>query len=113
MPTKTKATAKKRPAKKSVVKKATVMPAKKTPTKKKVASKAPAKKMSTLQITEEEVKSTPNICHTCHSLPVGAVELLSILMVVTFSLSAVLLTASYAIDQQARQIETLQMQVHK
>lgn len=127
MPTKSKAETKKKPAKKTTKKKSTKKPAKKASkkkaaskksakkktSKKKAVKKAVAKKVSALQEVVDEVKKTPNVCRTCNALPVGAVELISILMVVAFSLSAVLLTATFTIEHQAQQIEAMQMQPHK
>lgn len=52
------------------------------------------------------------VCHSCNALPVGSVELVSLLLVLIFSLTAVLLTSVYAIDAQNHQIEVLESQLN-
>lgn len=90
--------------------------AKKKPVAKKRASvkkKAPLKKMSIVhEVTAPVHQVSSNICRSCNALPVGAVELVSLLLVLTVSLSAVLLTSVYALEHQAQEIELLQTQLN-
>ncbi len=51
------------------------------------------------------------ICKTCSILPVGSVELTSLLLVLVFSLVSVLFTAVLALDSQHQKISVLQKQV--
>lgn len=51
------------------------------------------------------------ICKTCSLLPVGSVELTSLLLVLVFSLVSVLFTAVLALDSQHQKIATLEQQV--
>lgn len=111
MPAKKKST-KKKPATKTSIKKkssAKKKPAKKV-TKKKVNKKTPKKTPSKMQEVHESVKM-PAVCQSCNALPVGSMELVSLLLVVTFSLSAILLTSVYAMEQQADRIDNLESQV--
>lgn len=55
--------------------------------------------------------SAPKVCRSCNTLPAGSVELVSLLLVLVFSLSAVLLTSGFALQKQANQIEALETQV--
>lgn len=95
--------------KKTTVK--TVKP-KKTVVKKSVARKtAPKKLLPIVQDVMEEVKKIPNVCRSCNALPMGSIELVSLLLVVTFALSAILLTSVYAMEQQSEHIDNLETQV--
>ena len=85
-------------------KKATKKPVKKTATKKR-AVKKPVKKLSLVQSVKEDVQKLPKVCRSCNTLPVGSMELVSLLLVVTFSLSAILLTSVYAMQQQSSEID--------
>lgn len=51
-------------------------------------------------------------CHSCHALPIGSVELVSLLLVLIFSLTAVLLTSVYAIDVQSHEIAELEARIN-
>jgi len=87
---------------------------KRTPAKKVAARKKPAK--STMKSTPLKKKPTntfvsANVCRSCNALPVGSVELVSLLLVLSFSLTAVLLTSVYALNVQADHIAVLQSQV--
>ncbi|MFH1712276.1 MAG: hypothetical protein ABH846_03520 [Patescibacteria group bacterium] len=101
-------------AKKSTtVKKAAVA---KSKIKKIVAKKSVTKAPKTMMMMEEPPKvekPAANVCHACNALPVGSVELVSLLLVLTFSLSAVLITSVYALGLQQNQIEALEAQVGK
>ena len=41
-----------------------------------------------------------HVCKDCHHLPIGSVELVGLLLVLVFALSAVLLTSIYVIETQ-------------
>ena len=65
---------------------------------------APAK------MTPVVIKSS-GICRSCSSLPIGSVELVSLLLVLVFSLAAVLLTSVLALNSQSQEIADLEAQV--
>lgn len=51
-----------------------------------------------------------SVCRSCHLLPVGAADLMALMLVLVFSLTAVLFTTVYALNlQQAKvaQLETM------
>lgn len=86
--------------------------AKKTATKTK-ASKSATKKKTTAKSVNSVKAETPvmmNVCRSCHALPAGSVELVSLLLVLVFSLSAVLVTSVYALNRQSAELATLQAQ---
>jgi len=108
----------KRAPKKKVVKKpvAKKAPVRKKVVKKRVQRKAPAKKAAApiplfLDIKEATPK-IPSLCRSCHALPAGSVELVSLLLVLVFCLSAILLTTTYISHQSAApadaQVEAVQ-----
>jgi hypothetical protein len=61
--------------------------------------------------TPEPVPSAPASCGSCDHLPVGSIELVSMLLILVFSLSAVLVTSVWALNNQAAEISHLQTQV--
>ena len=67
---------------------------------------------TTMHVEPIQTTNTTNVCHNCHALPMGSVELVSLLLVLVFSLTAVLLTSVYAIDAQNHEIETLEAQLN-
>lgn len=52
-----------------------------------------------------------NVCHSCNALPAGSMEVAAILLVLVFSLSAVLFTSVYATRVQTAKVEALQSQL--
>lgn len=52
-----------------------------------------------------------SVCHSCNALPVGSVELTALMLVLVFSLSAVLFTSVYALQVKDVQVQELQAQV--
>jgi hypothetical protein len=114
--TKKPAAKKKAPAKKKSVAKKKPTVKKKAPVKKMAPAKKKAslkKKPSLMHKVEEEVKQVSHVCRSCHALPVGATELMSILLVVSFAVSAVLLTSVYANRQMSQQVQLLEAQIQK
>lgn len=110
--TRKKTTAKKKPAAKKTTRKKST--AKKPAVKKKVTRKkaAPKKTMLKMELPLEPVKNDqPAICRSCHALPVGSVEIVSLLLVLVFSLTAVLFTSVYAMEMQQNQIDSLEHQI--
>ncbi len=83
------------------------------PKKKVVAKKRTVKKRvkRALHDVKHAIPATPKVCRGCHALPAGSVELVSLLLVLIFSLSAVLFTSVYALDQNQAELEALQAQV--
>jgi len=100
--------------KKTAVKKAVV---KKT-VKKKVAKRAakPKKKQEKKVVMHandihEPLPAIPHVCRSCHALPAGSIELVSLLLVLVFALSAVLITSVYALNQQGAEMDQLEAQI--
>lgn len=60
---------------------------------------------------EHKPVMAPALCRTCHVLPVGSIELVSLLLVLVFSLTAVLVTSVHANALQQHQIDVLEAQV--
>lgn len=54
-------------------------------------------KKSATPISQGPRPSVPNVCRSCHSLPAGSMELMALMLVLVFSLSAVLFTSVYAL----------------
>jgi len=79
---------------------------KKTATKKSVAKKS----KKSVQPIKEETPVVMNVCRSCHALPDGSVELVSLLLVLVFALSAVLVTSVYALNRQSAELAVLQAQ---
>jgi len=48
-----------------------------------------------------------NLCQSCHALPAGSMELMALLLVLVFSLSAVLFTSVYALRLQTAKVQSL------
>lgn len=57
------------------------------------------------------VKSSGGVCHSCNALPAGSIEVAAILLVLVFSLSAVLFTSVYATKVQTSKVQVLQAQL--
>ena len=53
-----------------------------------------------------------NLCQSCHALPAGSMELMALLLVLVFSLSAVLFTSVYALRGEQAKVQALSTQVH-
>lgn len=52
-----------------------------------------------------------NLCQSCHALPAGSMELVALLLVLVFSLSAVLFTSVYALRTQQARVQSLTAQL--
>jgi hypothetical protein len=52
-----------------------------------------------------------NLCQSCHALPAGSMELMALMLVLVFSLSAVLFTSVYALRVQQAKVQTLTTQL--
>lgn len=87
------------------------------PTKKKMPVLETAKPAKLTKTSKPMPKMTPvvikssGVCRTCSVLPVGSVELTSLLLVLVFSLVSVLFTAVLALDSQHQKISALEHQV--
>ncbi len=79
------------------------------PIQKKTKAKA---KTRTKKMTPVVIKSS-GICKTCSALPVGSMELTSLLLVLIFSLVSVLFTSILALDAQQEKIVALEAQVQQ
>ena len=107
-----KSTTAKKPVVKKSVKKAAI---KKKPVKRKVAKKKVTKSKKKIAMhandVHEPLPAIPHVCRGCHALPAGSVELVSLLLVLVFALSAVLITSVYAFNQQGAQMDNLEAQI--
>jgi hypothetical protein len=56
------------------------------------------------------MQSVPGVCRSCHALPAGSMELMALMLVLVFSLTAVLFTSIYALNIQGAKIEALEAQ---
>jgi len=61
--------------------------------------------------TPDPVPTPSSGCESCGHLPVGSIELVSLLLILVFALSAVLVTSVWALNNQATEISSLQVQV--
>lgn len=52
-----------------------------------------------------------NLCQSCHALPAGSMELMALMLVLVFSLSAVLFTSVYALQSEQAKVEALTTQM--
>ena len=84
---------------------------KKATGKKSVSTKKKTSVSHVNRVTRSSSKKPTNVCHTCHILPVGSVEIVSLLLVLVFSLTAVLMTAVHSITLQNQEIKTLKSRV--
>jgi len=57
------------------------------------------------------MQSVPSVCRSCHALPAGSMELMALMLVLVFSLTAVLFTSIYALEVQGSKVEALEAQV--
>jgi hypothetical protein len=69
------------------------------------------KKVAVVNTTKKKTERAPSVCRSCHALPIGSVELVSLLLVLIFALTAVLFTSVYALQVQQNQITELQAQI--
>lgn len=49
-----------------------------------------------------------SVCHSCNALPVGSIELTALMLVLVFSLSAVLFTSVYALQNEQQRVAELE-----
>lgn len=75
--------------------------------------RAPRRTKAAAPVVEIPTQDERPVCHSCNSLPVGSVELVSLLLVLVFSLSAVLITSGYALDQQNQHVAQVEAQLAK
>lgn len=52
-----------------------------------------------------------SVCQACNHLPVGSVELTALMLVLVFSLSAVLFTSVFALESKDAEVAQLEAQV--
>lgn len=80
-----------------------------TPKKRTTTRRAPRK--STASVTPIHgagSSSQSTVCHACNALPVGSVELTALMLVLVFSLSAVLFTSVYALQSEQHKVAELE-----
>lgn len=64
-----------------------------------------------LEVMDMHNHKKPQLCTACNALPVGATELVTLLLVTVFALTAVLLTSVYALEAQSDRIAVLESQL--
>lgn len=74
---------------------------------KKVSTSSRARK----SVAVEPIQSVPSVCKSCHALPAGSMELMALMLVLVFSLTAVLFTSIYALEVQNAKVQALESQV--
>ena len=79
-------------------------------------SSRPVKKTSSTRARKPAVavapmQSVPSVCRSCHALPAGSMELMALMLVLVFSLTAVLFTSIYALEVQDAKVQALEAQV--
>lgn len=77
------------------------------PVTKKPRAKSKAKVMS----TASTMPHSGSVCRSCHLLPVGSMDLTALMLVLVFSLSAVLFTTVYALNLSHAKVAQLETQV--
>ena len=73
-------------------------------------SSSPKRSMARPAVYPITSSATP-VCHSCHALPAGSMEVAAILLVLVFSLSAVLFTSIYATRVQSAKVGALEAQL--
>jgi hypothetical protein len=71
------------------------------------AKSAKTKVMSTASTTPQ----SGSVCRSCHLLPVGSMDLTALMLVLVFSLSAVLFTTVYALNLSHAEVAQLKTQL--
>lgn len=57
------------------------------------------------------IQSVPGVCRSCHALPAGSMELMALMLVLVFSLTAVLFTSVYALQVQGARLQAAEAQL--
>ncbi len=78
---------------------------KKVAAKKKPATRKPPMVKATLPTQQP---TNAHVCASCNALPVGSIELTALLLVLVFSLTAVLVTSVHALALQEKELESVQ-----
>lgn len=84
------------------------MPSTTTKTKKRVSTSARARKSTA---TATPIQSVPSVCRSCHALPAGSMELMALMLVLVFSLTAVLFTSIYSLQIQNAKLQAAEAQL--
>ena len=82
------------------------MPSTRAPKKLSTASRARKVTPSSMPI-----HSAPNVCTSCHALPAGSMELMALMLVLVFSLTAVLFTSIYSMQIQSAKLQAAEAQL--
>lgn len=77
---------------------------------KKTSARSKAKKTKVVSVASSMPPSA-NVCRSCHALPVGSMDLTALMLVLVFSLTAVLFTTVYALNLQKSKVAQLESQV--
>ena len=68
------------------------------------------KKTKTVSVAAS-MPPSPSVCHSCNSLPMGSMDLMALMLVLVFALTAVLLTTVYALNIQQAKVAELEAQL--
>jgi hypothetical protein len=81
-----------------------------TPIKKVSARSSKARAPKVVSVASSMPPSS-NVCRSCHVLPIGSMDLTALMLVLVFSLTAVLFTTVYALNIQKAKVASLETQV--
>jgi hypothetical protein len=76
-----------------------------------ITEKKPRAKKTKVMSTASTMPHGSNVCRSCHLLPVGSMDLTALMLVLVFSLSAVLFTTVYALNLQQAKVAQLETQI--
>lgn len=68
-------------------------------------------KKTKVMSTASAMPHSGSVCRSCHLLPVGSMDLMALMLVLVFSLSAVLFTTVYALNLSNAEVAQLQNQL--
>lgn len=74
-------------------------------------SKRVVSKKTKVVSTVSAMPHSSSVCRSCHLLPVGSMDLTALMLVLVFSLSAVLFTTVYALNMSNAEVAQLQNQL--
>lgn len=63
------------------------------------------------KVSVAPIQSVPGVCRSCHALPAGSMELMALMLVLVFSLTAVLFTSIYALQVQGARLHAAEAQL--
>lgn len=77
---------------------------------KKVSARASSKRSKVVSLSAQ-MPAPSNVCASCHVLPVGSLDLTALMLVLVFSLTAVLFTSVYALNVEHAKVNQLESEI--